>query len=117
MHAQTDAAKTRFWKGIVLGWVPLLLFIAPALMNALQGILSAKATGMGAVAGGLTQGFTVFGLAAFVVCEVAAIFLLARTLSKEYKLRSLLSVVSMCVSALMLVGIGLVLGQLLAHVR
>ena len=102
MHARIQDGKGRFIKGVLLAWIPFLLFLVPAVANAFRGISSQKATGLGAVAGGLAEGFVVFGFAAVLISEVAAIVLLVRTLSTEHLGQSVLSVVSIFCSGLML---------------
>ena len=93
--------KTRFIKGVLLAWIPFLLFIVP-FFNAFRGIFSNKATGLGAVAGGLAEALVTFGLAAMVVTQLAAIILLARSFEKGRSLRSAFSAVSIACSLLLL---------------
>jgi hypothetical protein len=85
--------KKRFNYGVALAWVPLV-FLIPGLMNAFRGILSSKATGLGAVAGGIGEMLATFGFAAMLVFQIGAIVLLGRSFSKDHRLRSMVSVVS-----------------------
>ena len=80
--------KKRFLWGVLLAWVPWL----PTLIgvgNAFRGISAEKATGLAAVAGGLTETFLSFGLLATVVFEVGAIILLVRAFERGHSLRNL----------------------------
>jgi hypothetical protein len=48
-----DAQKKRFLWGVLLAWIPFFFFILPAFFNAFREISTQKATGLGAVAGGV----------------------------------------------------------------
>lgn len=113
MEIQTeDIKRKRFLWGVCLAWTPILFFIIPTaigILGALRGISSEKATGLAAVAGGLTEFFSTFGLAAILVFEVAAIVLLLRTFSEGRPVRALFSVLSICCSVFMLTILGLFL--------
>ena len=75
MDIQTDDIKRkRFLWGVCLAWTPFLFFI-PTVASAFNGIAREKATGLAAVAGGLAEFFSTFGLVATLVFEVAAIIL------------------------------------------
>ena len=101
-----DPAKRRFLWGVLLAWTPFF-FSVFLLLNAFREISTQKATGLGAVAGGLTEAFAIFGLVATVVFEVTALVLLVRAFSKEHPIRTFFSVVSICCSGLMLSILGL----------
>ncbi len=109
-HAEVETnSRTRFLWGIGLAWVPFLFFFVPAMLNAFRGIATNKATGMGAVAGGLAEGLAVFGLVTIVAFEIAAVVLLARSFSRGQSLRGFLSVVSIGCALLVLSVLGLML--------
>jgi hypothetical protein len=98
--------KRRFLWGVGLAWAPW----TPALIGigyAFRGISEQKATGLGAVAGGLSELFVRYGIGAILVGQVAAIVLLVRAFSPGHFVRSLFSVVSICLSGLMLLLVGL----------
>lgn len=99
-----DPEKKRFAWGIGLAWVPIALLIVPSLF---RGISQEKATGLAAVAGGIAEALSMFGLIAFVVCELAAIVLLLRVVKREQWRRSLVAVVSLVCSVIFLVLTGL----------
>ena len=98
-----DQDKKRFAWGIGLAWAPILLGFGPALFTAFRGISQEKATGLAAVAAGWAEALVTFGLVAFVVCQVAAIVLLARGMKREAWGRSMVAVVSIVCSAGILV--------------
>ncbi len=100
--------KNNFLWGVLLAWTPWLPTMI-GLGYAFRGISSEKATGLAAVAGGLTETFLLVGLVATVVFEVGAIILLVRAFERGHWLRSLLSVFSICLSGLMLLLFGLFL--------
>jgi hypothetical protein len=105
MEPADEVRKKRFLWGVLLVWAPWIP-IAIGLGNA---FMSQKATGIGAVAGGLTELFVVWGIGSVLIGQVAAIVLLFRAFSRGYLVRSLFSVISICLSALMLVLVGLFL--------
>jgi hypothetical protein len=103
-----DLKQGRFLCGVVLAWapwIPTLIGIAYAFWS----ISGQKATGLGAVAGGLAEIFVLYGVAAILVGQIAAIVLLSRAFSPGHWARSLLSVVSICFSGLMLLLVGIFL--------
>jgi hypothetical protein len=89
-----DQEKKRFAWGLGLAWLPVLLAFGPGLFNGFRGISQERATGLAAVAGGFAEAMVTFGLVAFVVCQAAAIVLLARGLKREEWGRSMVAVVS-----------------------
>jgi hypothetical protein len=100
-----DIKRKRFLWGVSLAWTPFLFLIIPTVLGifgALRGIAEEKATGLAAVAGGLVEFFSTFGLAATLVFEVAAIILLLRAFSGGRPVRALFSVISICCSGFML---------------
>jgi hypothetical protein len=104
--------RKRFLWGVCLAWTPFLFLILPTaigVFSAFRGISREKATGLAAIAGGLTEFFSTFGLAAILVFEVAAIILLLRAFSGSRTLRAVFSVISICCSLFMLTISGLFL--------
>jgi hypothetical protein len=67
-----------------------------------RGMWNSKATGVAAVAGGFAEGYVLVGLAATLICEVGAMALLFRAFSRGHGVRSVFSVLSICVSGLMI---------------
>jgi hypothetical protein len=70
--------------------------------SAFRGISNTKATGLAAVAGGFAETYVLVGLAATLICEVSAMALLFRAFSRGHGVRSALSVLSICMSGLMI---------------
>jgi hypothetical protein len=103
-----ELKKKRFLWGALLAWAPWIPILI-GLGDALIGISRQKATGIGAVAGGLTELFVVWGIGAILIGQVAAMVLLFRAFSPGHWMRSLFSVLSICLSALMLLLVGLFL--------
>lgn len=108
MHLHIDdTTKARFIKGVLLAWIPFLCFMLPLFVSLFRSFSTEKATGIGAVAGGVSEGLATFGLAAIVISQIAAILLLARTFNRAHALRGFFSVVSICCSLILLAFIGL----------
>jgi hypothetical protein len=96
--------KRRFRYGLLLAWIPLIFFIIPIAQMSGQ-----KATGLAAVAGGITEVAATLGLMAIVVAEIAAIAMLLRTFSRKHLTRSVVAIVSVGFSGLLLSTLGLFL--------
>lgn len=92
-----DLKKRRFLWGVGLAWAPWI----PTLVGigyAFRGILEQKATGIGVLAGGLTEMFVLWGIGAILIGQVAAIILLVRAFTPGHWARGLFSVLSICLS-------------------
>jgi hypothetical protein len=96
-----DEKQNRFLWGVVLAWAPSIPTMI-SLGYIFRGIAGSKATGVAAVAGGFAEGYVLMGMAATLICEVGAMVLLFRAFSRGHGLRSAFSVLSICVSGLML---------------
>ncbi len=103
-----DPKQKRFLRGVLLIWIPLLPLIF-ASFNSFKGISEQKATGLGAVAGGLAEVYVPLGLVLTVASLIAGTVLLFRAFSREHWPRSLFSVVSICVAGFVLLVFGLFL--------
>ena len=100
-----DLKKKRFLCGVVLAWAPWV----PTLVGigyAFRGIWEQKATGLGAVAGGLSEIFVLWGIGSILVTQTAAIVLLIRAFPAGHWARGLFAVLSICLSGLMLFVVG-----------
>jgi hypothetical protein len=100
-----ERKKKLFFWGVGLAWAPWI----PTLVGigyTFRGISEQKATGLGAVAGGLSEIFVLYGIGAILVVQIAAIVLLFRAFSPGHWARSFFSVVSICMSGLMLLLVG-----------
>ena len=96
-----DVKQKRFLWGVALAWVPSIPTMI-GLGYVFWAIASSKATGIAVVAAGFAEGYVVIGMAATLICEVGAMVLLFRAFSRGHGVRSAFSVLSICVSGLML---------------
>ena len=103
-----ELKKKRFLWGVALAWVPWIPTII-GLSRALRGIFEQKATGIGTLGAGLVESFVLLGIGTMLAAQVAAIVLLSRAFSPGHWARSLFSVLSICLSGLMLFLVGLFL--------
>jgi hypothetical protein len=101
-----ELKKRRFVWGVVLAWAPWLP-IPFGISSAFKSLSEQKATGLGVVAGGLTEKFVLLGISASLVSEVAAMVLLFRAFSPGHRARSLFSALSISLSGMTLLLIGL----------
>jgi hypothetical protein len=99
---EDELKQKRFLWGVVLAWVPWVPMMI-GLSSAFRGIANSKATGLAAVAGGFAEMYVLVGIAATVICEVSAMVLLFRAFSRGHAARSAFSVLSICVSGLMMI--------------
>jgi hypothetical protein len=101
-----DAKRKRLFWGMVLTWAVSLPLVV-GIFNSFRGISEQKATGLGAVAGGVAGAYVIFGVILGFILPVAAIVLLARSFSVGHRLRSFVSVFHIGLSALSLALAGL----------
>jgi hypothetical protein len=107
-----------FRYGLLLTWIPLLCFIVPAAIGVTRAITqasSAKATGFGVIAAGVTEVAATFGLAVIVASEAVGIVMLVRTSSRNDLIRTVVTVVSVVCSGLLLLVLGLFLWFAILH--
>jgi len=97
-----ELKQRRFLWGVALAWAPWIPMMI-GLGYAFVGVGNSKATGIAAVAGGFAEMYILLGLAATLICEVSAMALLFRAFSSGHGVRSALSVISICVSGLMMI--------------
>ena len=105
---EDQLARRRFLWGAALAWAPWV----PTLIGlgyAFRGVSNSKATGLAVVVVGFAELFVVWGIVAMLVGQVLAIVLLIRTFSAAHWMRTLFSFMSILMSALMLVLVGLFL--------
>lgn len=101
-----DLKQKRFLWGVALAWGPWIPTMI-GFTNAFRGISNTKATGLAAVAGGIAETYVLVGLATTLICEVSAMVLLFRAFSRGHEVRSAFSVLSICMSGLMILVFGL----------
>jgi Ca2+/H+ antiporter len=96
-----DDAKKRFYWGVLLAWAPWIPTLF-GLASLFRGISREKATGLGAVAGGLAEAFVLWGIVAMLIAQAAAIILLFRSFERGRGMRNFWAAISICLSGLML---------------
>lgn len=101
-----DCLPRRFLWGIVFAGISSIPFVF-LFANVFRGISSEKATGLGAVAGGLTEVYVTFGFILTFALPVASIVLLCRSFSREKQIRKLFSLLFIVWSSFMLLLYGL----------
>lgn len=90
----------RFILGILLAWVPYAVMTGLGLVRAFGEIQNQKATGLGAVAGGLSENFVTFGVVAFLATQAMAIVLLVRCVGMGETSQTILAILTMAMSIL-----------------
>jgi hypothetical protein len=98
--------QRRFLWGVALAWAPWVPMMI-GLSHVFRGINGSKATGLGAVAGGFVESYLLIGQAATVICGVGAMLLLFRGFSRGHAMQSAFSIISICMSVLMVFLFGL----------
>ena len=112
-HHQDEVMETsRFTKAVLFAWVPAFFLVTPILVGALRSISRNKATGLGAVAGGLSEGLVTFGIVAMFACEVYAVVWLVRTFSKGGLLMRSVAIASIGCGAFCLISLLALVGWL-----
>lgn len=98
--------KNWFLRGAGLAIASALPFLVP-ILTIFRGISPEKATGLAAVAGGLTELYVTSGLILTLILPIAAIVLLGKSFSTGNQSRKLLSLLFICSSVFMLALYGL----------
>lgn len=112
------AQRKRFRYGLLLAWIPPIFFIAATaigIIRALAQVSSVKATGLAALAGGVSEVAVTFGLVVIAASEVAAIVILVGTSSRDHPIRTVVAIASIVCSGLVLLGLGLFLWFATVH--
>ena len=94
LSIDTDPKRKRFLWGIAIGWfsfIPLVYGCA----NAFKGVSEQKATGIGAIAGGVAEICVLVGALVLLVSPMIAIYLLVTSWSHGKAARNFLSVITM----------------------
>jgi hypothetical protein len=104
--ADDDRKRRRFFWGLALAWLPFIPVLV-GLVNAFRGISQQKATGIGAVAGGIAEMGVLYVLTLAPILAISAMVLLLRSLSKAHPLRNIWAAISLCWSALMIAVLAL----------
>lgn len=88
-----DPRRTRFLWGVAIAWFPLIPLVYGC-ANAFKGVSEQKATGLGAVAGGIAEGCAIFGGLVFLLSPMIAIYLIATSWSRGQAVRNFFSVIT-----------------------
>ena len=106
MQAEVGINRKTFVWGLLLVWSPIVLFIVsnvPAVLT----ISRQRTSGLGAVAGGLSEALATYGLFVALASQVLAIVLLVRAFSQGQSLRrALVSIISICCAGVVLLICG-----------
>lgn len=97
----TDRRKKWFLWGMLLTGVSSVP-AAIAIVYSFRGVSGSTAVGLGAVAGGFAEVYSIFGLILAFLLPFAAIVLLAKSFAEEKRTRAVLSIACICWSAIML---------------
>jgi hypothetical protein len=101
----THESKTKgFLWGTALTWTLSIPFII-GIFHSFRGISEQKATGVGAIVGGLEAGYATFGLILGLLLPVVAIVLLMRSFSSGHRVRALFSVLYIGWNVVMVMGL------------
>ena len=100
-----STVNKRFVWGMILAGVLVVPFLL-GIMNSFRGISAQKATGLGAVAGGLAETFVTIGMLTAILLPIVAIVMLSRSFSKVSGLRKFLSIMAIGWCSLLLVLFG-----------
>jgi len=94
-----DRKTKGFLWGTALTWALSVPFII-GILNSFRGISEQKATGLGAIAGGLADSYATFGLILVFLMPVVAIVLLSMSFSPGHWMRTLFSILYISWNAL-----------------
>src|SRR3954470_7420625 len=96
-----DRKRSRYRLGLLFAWIPTLPVLV-TLFLAYRTMAQTKMTGLGAVAGGLSQALVYSGLILVVAAGLTGIVLLARSFSRGHLARSFFAVLSILVNLALL---------------
>lgn len=106
VRSDDDRKRKRFFWGLALAWLPFIPLLV-GLANTFRGMSQQKATGIGAVAGGISEMGVLYVLTLAPILTISAMVLLLRSLSKAHPLRNIWAVISVCWGALMIAVLAL----------
>jgi hypothetical protein len=101
-----DRLRSWFLWGVILAGISSIPFIV-VFFRVVRGIAQEKATGLGAVAGGLTEAYATSGFILTFVLAIAAVVLLGRSFSQGDQTRRLFSLFFIVWSSFILLVSGL----------
>ena len=108
MKEEADINRKTFVWGVLLAWSPIALFLV-SMVRAMMQISGQRTSGLGAVAGGLSEVFATYGLLVFFASQILAIVLLVRSISQRQSAgRTVFAVISICGAGMVLLMCGAV---------
>jgi len=113
-HLQ-EVSERGFRRGLALAWIPSIPLVL-AILNSFHRMSEQKATGLGAIAGGLAEVYLPFVILLTLGVEVAAIVFLIRSFSRPHLGRTLVSVFSIAWSMLVIASFALLIWGLYIYV-
>ena len=106
MKAEADIDRKTFVWGVVLAWIPIAVLMV-GIVRAFTEVSAQKTSGLGAVAGGLSEILVTYGLLVGFASPIFAIVLLIRAISQRRSAgRTFLAVISICGAAMVLLMCG-----------
>ena len=112
--------KRVFRKGLLFAWIPLGIFLLPLVINLVRVLEPNKATGLGAVAGGVSESLALLGFISFIASEIYAVAQLVKAYPDNVGGSKVLAIITIVISTtftgMFLIALLLMLGHpLRAH--
>jgi hypothetical protein len=102
MKAEADINRQTFVWGVVLAWGPIAFFML-GMVREFMALSAQKTSGLGAVAGGLSEALVTYGLLIGFASPILAIVLLIRAISQSRSAsRTFVAVISVCGAGMVL---------------
>jgi len=113
LNTEDNSNRRTFFWGVVLAWTPIALFVL-GIVRAMLEISSQRTSGLGAVAGGLSEVLITYGLLVALASQILAVVLLVRAFTSQQSLkRKFFSAISICCACLVLLLCGVVLSKVM----
>jgi hypothetical protein len=117
MKEEADINGKTFVWGVLLAWSPIALFVV-SMVRAMIEMSGQRTSGLGAVAGGLSEVLVTYGLLISFASQILAIVLLVRAISEGRSAgRTVLAVISICGAGMVLLMCGAVVWFLVRTLR
>src|SRR6266568_8484989 len=94
----TGSSAPTLAKGLMFAWIPIVLILGTMFYNVFRALSPNKAMGLGAIAGGISEGLVVFGVVALIASECYGSYLLVRLLPNEQSFLKVVAIVSVVAS-------------------
>jgi hypothetical protein len=114
---EADINRKNFVWGVLLAWSPIALFVV-SMVRAMIEMSGQRTSGLGAVAGGLSEVLVTYGLLISFASQILAIVLLVRAISEGQSAgRTAVAVISICSAGMVLLMCGAVVWFLVRTVH